>query len=172
MPIMWHEEQKQVSGKIITNVMSRSSTTRNSFFLTSSLFRDVFITWNQKKKKILFATKLSINTKPFKNRQQQLKTFSVLAIWWQTGLLRSRNRTPRSEFAAALHVCYLWKRNALPGREMLKAIRKSPHNTVVLSIHMEHLLKKKEVPPHKKQPRNKIARVIWSAEQTPNLWIW
>ena len=117
----------------------------------------------EKKKKILFATKLSINTKTFKNRQQQRKTFSVLAIWWQTGLLRGRNRTPRSEFAAALHVCYLGKRNALPGREMLTAIRKSPHNTAVLSIHLEHLLKKKEVPPYKNSQGTKS--LAWSGLQ-------
>lgn len=51
MPIMWHEEQKQASGKIITNVMSRSSTTRNSFFLTSSVVQGCFHYLKPKEKK-------------------------------------------------------------------------------------------------------------------------
>lgn len=72
-------------------------------------------------------------------------------------------------------------RNALLGQEMLYKTRKSLHNAVVLAIHVEHLLKKKQVPPHEKQPRNKSARVMWSAEHGPQrcpdpspwtMWIW
>ena len=88
-----------------------------------------------------------------KNIQEQAATTEDILCWSSLMINRAAEEQKRDTQArvccCSAHVLPL-KEEFSSGREMLlKAIRKSPHNTAVLSIHMEHLLKKKEVPPHK-----------------------